>query len=200
MFIKKSNESNIKELMKARGMLIREESRLILWWLTSAFARGKGGWRSPRERCVWESRSSQHSSDRPVNIAKLKARNLWAVWGPGAIPWIMAPLTRLELRRAAAKPILLRLLRSLSRSLLSSRSPSPLLSHPLSALLSSKCEVVSRASWFSDTYFRRGTFARISNMKCWSALNLFLPLSPSLLFLFICPLFFHAHPFIIRTT
>ena len=56
--------------------------------------------------------SSQHSSDRPVNIAKLKPHNLWAVWSkrrPGAIPWIMAPLTRLELRRAVVRPVLLRL-------------------------------------------------------------------------------------------
>ena len=46
------------------------------------------------------------ASDRSVNIAKLKPHNLWAVWSKrraGAIPWIMAPLTRLELRRGSAR-------------------------------------------------------------------------------------------------
>lgn len=131
-----------------------------------------GGWRSSREEVSFKNRvlASQHSSDRPVNIAKLKAHNLWAVWGPGAIPWIMAPLTRLELRRASARdpssfgssPLFE------SRSPLLSSLPPARLTYSLPSATRSfqfermcEREVVHRTSRFSDIYFRRGTFAQI---------------------------------------
>jgi len=89
----------------------------------------------------------------------------------------MAPLTRLELRRAAAEPILLRLLCSLSPFSSSFFASSPLrfFSRLPPALLSSKCEISCSLIFrylFPSWHLR-------SNMKYWSALNLSLSLSLS---------------------
>lgn len=100
--------------------------------------------RPPRGETARGVLSACHSSDRPVNIAKLKAHNLWPVWGLGAIPWIMAPLTRLELRRATPGPVLLRLFFCSFRFVLF------LLAHPFGPTV--------RAPPFSPTYFRPATF------------------------------------------
>ena len=113
-------KSKLVAFRRAQVPLIIQESdflQILAFWRNNERKRRKlKAWKRVTERHSTSSSymfaSPQHSSDRPVNIAKLKPHNLWAVWSkrrPGAIPWIIAPLTRLELRRVTVRPVLFRL-------------------------------------------------------------------------------------------